>query len=195
MRLAVEGGSRALPGRKTVGVSDGSRGDFLVIVFALKQLTGFREGEESPVHGKFILASIFWNVEDGIDLVAVVAKKLNDEVGIDHCAYSCRIRMLATVHDGGRGNILLAGRVARGGDVWRADAFEDGSHAGLGYWPMEAMGVGPFLKQGGIWKAAGETGDWEKLVFWVVAMRTTVCMAGLPLAVVGAAGAGAGFLW
>ena len=113
----------------------------------------------------------------------------------------CRIRMPATVRDGDRGNILLAGRVARGVDVWRADLSRMVRTQGSGYCPMEAMGEGTFLKPGGIWKAEGETGDWEKLVFCVVvAMRTTVCMAGVPLAVAGAgvagagAGAGAGFL-
>jgi hypothetical protein len=83
-RLAVEEGSRAVPGRKAVGVGDGLRGHFIVIVFALKQLTGFGEGEESAVDGKFILAGVFRDVEDGVDLVAVGAKKLDDEIGIDH---------------------------------------------------------------------------------------------------------------
>ena len=42
--------------------------------------------------------------------------------------YLCRIRMPATVRDGGRGKILLAGRVARGGDVWGAEVPEDRRH-------------------------------------------------------------------
>ncbi len=55
-----------------------------MIVFALKQLTCFGESEEGAVDGKFVLAGIFRDVEDGFDLVAVVAEKLNDEIGIDH---------------------------------------------------------------------------------------------------------------
>jgi hypothetical protein len=83
-RLAVEGGSGAVPGREAVGVGDGLGGDIFVIVFALKQLTGFREGEEGSVDGEFILAGVFRDVEDGVYLVAVGAKKLDDEIGIDH---------------------------------------------------------------------------------------------------------------
>ena len=86
-----------------------------MIVFALKQLTGFGEGEEGTVDGEFILAGVFGDVEDGVDFVAVGAKKLDDEIGIDH-AYE---PLSGAVGDGGRGNILLAGRVARGGDGWR----------------------------------------------------------------------------
>jgi len=66
--------------------------------------------------------------------------------------------MPATVRDGGRGKILLAGRVARGGDVWGAEVPEDRRHDGWRYWPMLAMGEGTFLKPGGIWKVERETG-------------------------------------
>ena len=73
----------------------------------------------------------------------------------------------------------------------------------VGYWAMFAMGEGSCLKPGGIWKAEVGTEACEKLDFWVVVdMRTTVCMAGAPEALVGAgagsvagAGAGAAFLW
>jgi hypothetical protein len=102
MPLAVEGYSGAAPGGKAVGVGDGSRGDFLVIIFALKQLTGFGEGEEGSVDREFILAGIFRDVEDGFDLVAVVAEKLDDEIGIDHACTSA-IKMAAAVRDGDRG--------------------------------------------------------------------------------------------
>jgi hypothetical protein len=82
--LAVEECSGAVPGREAVGVGDGLGGDVFVIVFALKELTGFGEGEEGAVDGEFVLAGVFGDVEDGVDFVAVLTKKLDDEIGIDH---------------------------------------------------------------------------------------------------------------
>jgi hypothetical protein len=47
-------------------------------------LTGFREAEEGSVNRKFILAGVFGDMKYGFHAVAVIAEKLDDEIGIDH---------------------------------------------------------------------------------------------------------------
>jgi hypothetical protein len=91
----------------------GLAGIFYLIVLALQQLARFGEAEKGPVHRKFILACVFRDMKYGFDLVAVVAEKLNDEIGIYHYASTSERRMPASDRDGARGKILLAGRVAR----------------------------------------------------------------------------------
>ena len=93
----------------------------------------------------------------------------------------------------GRKGSTRRGQVACGGEAARL----------WGQCGMFAMGEGSCLKPGGIWKAEVGTDACEKLDFWVaVDIRTTVCVAGAPVAVVGAgagsgarAGGGAAFLW
>ena len=71
-------------GRYAVAVGDGFGGGFFSIVFQLKEFAGFGEGEEGSVDGEFVLAGVFGDVEDGIDLVAVIAEEFDDEIGVNH---------------------------------------------------------------------------------------------------------------
>jgi hypothetical protein len=81
----------------------GLAGIFDLIVFAFEQLACFGEAEEGSVNRKFILAGVFGDMKYGFHAVAVVAEKLDDEIGIDHEASTSGDRMPAAVRDGARG--------------------------------------------------------------------------------------------
>jgi hypothetical protein len=132
-------------GRYAVALGYGLGGGFVAIIFPLKQFAGFGEGEEGAVDRKFIFAGVFRDVEDGFDRVAVIAEKLDDEIGINHVPVplnvGCRAGIATTIEAvissrkgstlrGGLAQADLApGEVDGGVDV-RVKAFVDGAGVG-----------------------------------------------------------------
>jgi hypothetical protein len=56
----------------------------LLVVFVLQELARLGEAEEDSVDGKFIVASVIGDLNNGLHGVAVMAQKVDDEIGVYH---------------------------------------------------------------------------------------------------------------